>query len=36
MIYFGKIADLIEMLFRVVGQVGQRNDVLDGVQFSSW
>jgi len=28
-VYFGKMEDVIEMLFGVVGQVGPRNNILD-------
>jgi len=31
--YFGKAADWIELLFGVVGRVGPRSHVLDGVQI---
>jgi len=29
--YFGKMAELIEMPFRVMGRVGPRNNILDWV-----
>jgi len=34
--YSGETTESIEMLFEMLGQVGQRNDILDGVHISSW